>query len=138
MPIYALDDQAPILPSSDEVWIAPNAHVVGKVRLGRDVGVWFGAVLWGDNEWLDIGERTNIQEGALLHTDPGFPLVIGSGVTMGHHAIVHGCSVGDNSLIGMTDRRCTCKGYPYFRAVFALVESGAAFQTGGDLIQGSV
>jgi carbonic anhydrase/acetyltransferase-like protein (isoleucine patch superfamily) len=101
MPIYALDDQAPILPSSDEVWIAPDAHVIGKVRLGRDVGVWFGAVLRGDNEWLDIGERTNIQEGALLHTDPGYPLVIGSGVTIGHHAIVHGCSVGDNSLIGM-------------------------------------
>jgi carbonic anhydrase/acetyltransferase-like protein (isoleucine patch superfamily) len=61
--------------------------------------VW--AVLRGDNEWLDIGERTNIQEGALLHTDPGYPLVIGSGVTIGHHAIVHGCSVGNNSLIGM-------------------------------------
>ena len=75
MPIYALDDQAPILPSPDEVWIAPDAHVIGKVRLGRDVGVWFGAVLRGDNEWLDIGERTNIQEGALLHTDPGYPLV---------------------------------------------------------------
>jgi len=101
MPVYALDGQAPIVPHPDEVWIAPDAHVIGKVRIGREVGVWFGAVLRGDNEWLDIGERTNVQEGALLHTDPEYPLVIGSGVTIGHHAIVHGCSIGDNSLIGM-------------------------------------
>jgi carbonic anhydrase/acetyltransferase-like protein (isoleucine patch superfamily) len=101
MPIYALGDMAPELLAPDQVWIAPNAHVIGRVRLGRDVGVWFGAVLRGDNELIDIGDRANIQEGALLHTDPGFPLAIGAGVTIGHHAIVHGCTIGDNSLIGM-------------------------------------
>jgi carbonic anhydrase/acetyltransferase-like protein (isoleucine patch superfamily) len=101
MPIYSLDNQTPVLPADNEVWIAPNAHVIGNVRIGRDVGIWFGAVLRGDNELLDIGERTNIQEGALPHTDPGYPLVVGPGVTIGHHAIVHGCTIGDNSLIGM-------------------------------------
>lgn len=101
MPIYSLDNQTPVLLADNEVWIAPNAHVIGNVRIGRDVGIWFGAVLRGDNELLDIGERTNIQEGALLHTDPGYPLVVGPGVTIGHHAIVHGCTIGDNSLIGM-------------------------------------
>ena len=71
------------------------------MRLGVDVGIWFGAVLRGDNELLDIGEGTNVQEGAMLHTDPGFPLVVGAGCTIGHHAIVHGCIIGANSLIGM-------------------------------------
>ena len=101
MPIYSLDNPTPVLPADNEVWIAPNAHVIGNVRIGRDVGIWFGAVLRGDNELLDIGERTNIQEGALLHTDPGYPLVVGPGATIGHHAIVHDCTIGDNSLIGM-------------------------------------
>jgi carbonic anhydrase/acetyltransferase-like protein (isoleucine patch superfamily) len=101
MPIYSLDNQTPVLPTENEVWIAPNAHIIGNVKIGRDVGIWFGAVLRGDNELLDIGERTNIQEGALLHTDPGYSLVVGPGVTIGHHAIVHGCTIGENSLIGM-------------------------------------
>jgi len=101
MSIYALGDMAPELPNPDEIWIAPSAHVIGRVRLGRDVGVWFGAVLRGDNELIDVGDGTNIQEGAMLHTDPGFPLSVGAGVTIGHHAIVHGCTIGDGSLIGM-------------------------------------
>ncbi|QRM31141.1 gamma carbonic anhydrase family protein [Microvirga sp. VF16] len=101
MPIYSLDDSAPILPSPDRFWIAPDAHVIGKVRLGLDVGVWFGAVLRGDNELIDIGEGTNIQEGALLHTDMGAPLTVGTGCTIGHKAILHGCTIGENSLIGM-------------------------------------
>jgi carbonic anhydrase/acetyltransferase-like protein (isoleucine patch superfamily) len=101
MPIYALGEMAPELPDPHQVWIAPNAHVIGRVRLGSNVGVWFGAVLRGDNELIDIGEGTNIQEGAMLHTDPGFPLAVGAGVTIGHHAIVHGCTIGDGSLIGM-------------------------------------
>jgi carbonic anhydrase/acetyltransferase-like protein (isoleucine patch superfamily) len=101
MPIYALGEMAPELPDPHQVWIAPNAHVIGRVRLGSNVGVWFGAVLRGDNELIDIGEGTNIQEGAMLHTDPGFPLSVGAGVTIGHHAIVHGCTIGDGSLIGM-------------------------------------
>jgi carbonic anhydrase/acetyltransferase-like protein (isoleucine patch superfamily) len=101
MPIYSLDEIAPILPEPDRFWIAPDAHVIGRVRLGLDVGIWFGAVLRGDNELLDIGEATNIQEGAMLHTDEGAPLTIGAGCTIGHHAILHGCTVGENSLIGM-------------------------------------
>jgi carbonic anhydrase/acetyltransferase-like protein (isoleucine patch superfamily) len=101
MPIYALDDYAPELPEAGRYWIAPDAHIMGRVRLAPDVGVWFGAVLRGDNELIDIGERSNIQEGAMLHTDMGFPLTVGVDVTIGHHAILHGCTVGDGSLIGM-------------------------------------
>jgi carbonic anhydrase/acetyltransferase-like protein (isoleucine patch superfamily) len=101
MPIYSLDDISPILPGPDQFWVAPDAHVIGRVRLGQDVGIWFGAVLRGDNELIDIGDATNIQEGALLHTDEGAPLTVGAGCTVGHHAILHGCTIGQNSLIGM-------------------------------------
>ena len=101
MPIYALDEVAPELPEDRDCWIAPDAHVIGRVRIGRGVGIWFGAVVRGDNEPIAIGEGTNLQEGALLHTDPGFPLDIGAGVTVGHHAILHGCTIGAGSLIGM-------------------------------------
>ena len=93
--------RAPTLPDPGRFWIAPGAHVIGNVRLAADVGIWFGAVLRGDNELLDIGEGTNVQEGAMLHTDPGYPLVVGAGCTIGHHAIVHGCIIGANSLVGM-------------------------------------
>ena len=101
MPLYSLDDVHPIVPEPDRLWIAPDAHVIGHVRLGRDVGVWFCAVIRGDNELIDIGEATNIQDGAMLHSDPGAPLTIGAGCTVGHHAILHGCTVGENTLIGM-------------------------------------
>lgn len=102
MPVYALGDHAPDLPPAGTYWIAPDAHVIGRVTLGADVGVWFGAVLRGDNEPIVVGDRTNIQEGAMLHTDPGFPVTAGAGCTIGHHAIVHGCTLGDNVLIGMS------------------------------------
>ena len=101
MPIYELDGQAPDLPEPGRFWVAPDAHVIGRVRLGADVGVWFGAVLRGDGEPLEVGECSNVQEGAMLHADPGFPLTIGPDVTVGHHAILHGCTVGAGSLIGM-------------------------------------
>ncbi|GEO84962.1 MULTISPECIES: gamma carbonic anhydrase family protein [Alphaproteobacteria] len=101
MPLYSLGNFAPKVPADDQYWIAPDAHVIGQVEIGVDVGVWFGAVLRGDNEPIIIGERTNIQEGAMVHTDPRFPVVIGTGCTIGHHAIIHGCTIGDNSLIGM-------------------------------------
>jgi carbonic anhydrase/acetyltransferase-like protein (isoleucine patch superfamily) len=101
MPIYALDDLTPTLPPGGRYWVAPDAHVIGNVTLGEDVGVWFGAVLRADNEAMVIGARTNIQEGAMLHSDPGSPLAVGAGVTVGHHAILHGCTVGDGSLVGM-------------------------------------
>ncbi len=101
MPVYALDSHVPELPEAGHYWIAPDAQVIGRVRLAPDVGIWFGAVLRGDNEQIDIGTRSNIQEGAMLHTDVGFPLTVGVDVTVGHHAILHGCTVGDGSLIGM-------------------------------------
>ena len=101
MPIYSLDGVEPILPPSGRYWIAPDAHVIGRVRLGDDVSVWFGSVLRGDNELIDLGERTNVQEGCMFHTDPGFPMTIGADCTIGHHAILHGCTVAANSLIGM-------------------------------------
>jgi carbonic anhydrase/acetyltransferase-like protein (isoleucine patch superfamily) len=101
MPVYALNDQAPDLPLPGSFWVAPDAHVIGRVRLAKDAGIWFGAVLRGDNELIDIGEGTNVQEHAMLHTDMGFPMVIGAGCTIGHRAILHGCTIGSNTLIGM-------------------------------------
>jgi carbonic anhydrase/acetyltransferase-like protein (isoleucine patch superfamily) len=101
MPLYTLDDVSPTLPEAGRFWIAPDAHVIGRVRLGRDVGIWFGTVIRGDNEPIEIGEGTNIQEGCMLHTDPGAPMTIGAGCTVGHHAILHGCTIGENSLVGM-------------------------------------
>jgi carbonic anhydrase/acetyltransferase-like protein (isoleucine patch superfamily) len=101
MPLYSLDNTHPETPESADFWVAPDAHVIGKVRLGKDVGIWFGAVLRGDNELIDIGDRTNIQEHSMLHTDMGYPLTIGAGCTIGHRAILHGCTIGENSLVGM-------------------------------------
>ncbi|MGE7370912.1 gamma carbonic anhydrase family protein [Neorhizobium sp. NPDC001467] len=101
MPLYALGDFTPDTPAANRYWVAPDAHVIGKVALGEDVGIWFGAVLRGDNELISVGARTNVQEGAMLHTDMGYPATIGEGCTIGHHAIIHGCTIGNNSLIGM-------------------------------------
>ena len=101
MPLYALDDIAPTVPDDDRYWMAPDAQVIGNVILGDEASVWFGAVIRGDNEPIRIGARTNIQDGAVLHSDRGSPLTIGEDVTVGHRAILHGCTVGDGSLIGM-------------------------------------
>ncbi|MGV8937032.1 MAG: gamma carbonic anhydrase family protein [Allorhizobium sp.] len=101
MPLYALAALLPKTPLPGHFWVAPDAHVIGQVEIGEDVGIWFGAVLRGDNAAIVIGAGSNIQEGAMLHVDPGFPLTIGAGCTIGHHAIVHGCSIGQNCLIGM-------------------------------------
>lgn len=101
MPVYRLEDKVPQLPDAGQFFIAPDAHVIGHVVLGADVGIWFGTVIRGDNEPIVIGARSNIQEGSMLHTDPGCPITIGEGCTIGHHAIIHGCTIGDNSLIGM-------------------------------------
>jgi carbonic anhydrase/acetyltransferase-like protein (isoleucine patch superfamily) len=101
MPIYALNAIGPTLPPPGRFWIAPNAEIIGRVIVGEDCGIWFGAVLRGDNEAINVGARTNIQESATLHTDMGFPLVVGEDCTIGHNSILHGCSIGDGSLIGM-------------------------------------
>ncbi|EAU42595.1 probable acetyltransferase protein [Fulvimarina pelagi HTCC2506] len=101
MPIYQLEDDKPDIAGDEPHFIAPGAHVIGRVRFGRNVGVWFNAVIRGDNEWMEIGDDTNIQDNCTLHSDMGFPLTIGKGCTIGHNAIVHGCTLGDNVLIGM-------------------------------------
>jgi carbonic anhydrase/acetyltransferase-like protein (isoleucine patch superfamily) len=82
-------------------WVAPTATVIGRVRLGAQVGVWYGAVIRADVEDITVADGTNIQDGCVLHADPGFPLVVGSGVSVGHNAILHGCTVGDDVLVGM-------------------------------------
>ena len=101
MPLYALGHLEPRIPEAGRYWLAPDAAVIGNVELADDVGIWFGAVLRGDNEPIAVGARTNIQEGVMIHTDPSYPVTIGADCTIGHHAIVHGCTIGDNSLIGM-------------------------------------
>jgi carbonic anhydrase/acetyltransferase-like protein (isoleucine patch superfamily) len=101
MTIYALDGKAPEFPEEGSYWVADTAVLIGKVRLQREASVWFGAVVRGDNEWIELGERSQIQDNATLHTDPGFPMTIGSNCVIGHNVIMHGCTVGDNSLIGM-------------------------------------
>jgi carbonic anhydrase/acetyltransferase-like protein (isoleucine patch superfamily) len=99
MPVYALDGVAPEI--AEECWIAPDAVLIGKVRLLRGANIWFGAVLRGDNEWITIGPNSNIQDHSIIHADPGQPVMIGSGVTVGHRVIVHSAGVGDGTLIGM-------------------------------------
>jgi len=101
MPVYALDGIAPIFAERASNWLAPDATIIGNVRIGRDVSLWFGVVLRGDNEAIEIGEGSNVQEHAIMHTDMGFPLTIGRGCTIGHRALLHGCTIGDNSLVGM-------------------------------------
>jgi carbonic anhydrase/acetyltransferase-like protein (isoleucine patch superfamily) len=97
--IYELDGIAPTM--GRDVWVAPGAHVVGKIVLEDEVGIWFGATLRGDNEVIHVGRGTNIQENCVLHTDMGFPLTIGANCTIGHKAMLHGCTIGEGTLIGM-------------------------------------
>ncbi|MGI4849828.1 MAG: gamma carbonic anhydrase family protein [Janthinobacterium lividum] len=99
MAIYRLGELTPDIDPT--AWVADSASVIGKVRLGADSSVWFGVTLRGDNEWITIGAGSNVQENAVLHTDPGQPLTIGANVTVGHQAMLHGCSIGDGSLIGI-------------------------------------
>jgi carbonic anhydrase/acetyltransferase-like protein (isoleucine patch superfamily) len=101
MPLFSFRGEKPDMAPVDHCYVAETAVVIGRVRIKIGASIWFGAVLRGDNEWIEIGERTNIQDNCTLHTDPGFPLTVGSGCTIGHNAILHGCSIGDNTLIGM-------------------------------------
>lgn len=101
MTIYALGDSKPQLPPQGEYWVAPSASVIGNVILHSNASVWFGAVLRGDNDPITVGPDSNIQDGSVLHTDMGSPLTLGRGVTVGHKAMLHGCEVGDYSLIGI-------------------------------------
>ncbi len=99
MSLYALNDVAPTV--ADDAWVAPGCHVIGNVILAAKSSVWFGSTLRGDNEPITIGEGTNVQENCVMHTDMGFPVTIGAGCTVGHKAMLHGCTIGYNSLIGM-------------------------------------
>src|SRR6266404_7342167 len=101
MAIYELDGQAPELPADGNYFIADTATVIGKVRLLNSASVWFGAVLRGDNEWIEIGEGSNVQDNSTCHTDRGFPLTIGTNCTVGHNVILHGCTLEDGALVGM-------------------------------------
>ncbi len=101
MSVYTLGECCPEFPAAGEYWIAPDAIVIGKVRLRKNASVWFGAVLRGDNELIDIGENSNVQDGCVLHTDMGSPLTVGRDCTIGHLAMLHGCTVGEGSLIGI-------------------------------------
>ena len=99
MPIYELDGFRPEIAA--DCWIAPDAVLIGKVRLLQGASIWFGAVLRGDNEWITIGPDSNVQDHSIIHADPGQPVTVGRGVTIGHRVIVHSAEVGDHSLIGM-------------------------------------
>ena len=101
MAVYELDGTRPEFPADGLYWVAETASVIGKVRLQSDVSIWYGSVLRGDNEWIEIGARSQVQDNATLHTDPGFPLTVGRDCVIGHNVVLHGCSIGDASLIGM-------------------------------------
>ena len=101
MALFALDGISPDLPAPGKHWIAPDATLIGKVTLEEMASVWFGSVVRGDNERITIGKRSNVQDNCVLHTDMGFPLVIGADVTIGHNVMLHGCTVEDRALVGM-------------------------------------
>lgn len=99
MPLYEIGGQQPQIAS--DAWVAPSADLIGDVHLAELASVWFGAVIRADNTPITVGARTNVQDGAMLHSDPGAPCTLGEDVTIGHHAILHGCTIGDRTLIGM-------------------------------------
>jgi carbonic anhydrase/acetyltransferase-like protein (isoleucine patch superfamily) len=99
--LHEIDGIRPVLLDAASTWIAPDAQVIGAVEIGGDVGIWFGAVLRGDNELICIGAASNLQEHVIVHTDPGYPVTVGQGCTIGHKALLHGCTIGNNALVGM-------------------------------------
>jgi carbonic anhydrase/acetyltransferase-like protein (isoleucine patch superfamily) len=99
--LFSLRGDKPDMAPTDRCYVAETAIVIGKVRIKLGASIWFGAVLRGDNEWIEVGERTNVQDNCTLHTDPGYPLTVAAGCTIGHNAVLHGCSIGKNTLVGM-------------------------------------
>ena len=134
MPRYEIDGDSPTL--AEGVWIAPSADVIGDAQLAEDVSIWFGAVIRADNTPIVVGARSNVQEGALLHSDPGAPLTIGQGVTIGHHAMLHGCTIGNNVLIGMgaTVLNGATIGDDCLVGAGALVTEGKSFPAGSLIV----
>ena len=136
MPLYRVAGQQPSVPAS--AWVAPSAELIGDVQLGEAASVWFGAVIRADNTPIVVGARSNIQEGAMLHSDPGAPCTVGEGCTVGHHAILHGCTLGPNVLVGMgaTVLNRAAIGENSLVGAGALVTEGKTFPP-GSLIVGS-
>ena len=136
MPLYRLGDLEPHVAAG--AWAAPSADLIGEVRLAAGASVWFGAVLRADNTPIVVGKNSNIQDGAIGHSDPGAPLTIGAGVTIGHQAIVHGCTIADDALIGMGARilNNAVVGPQCLVGAGALITEGKVFE-GGSLIVGS-
>lgn len=132
MALYQLDELVPRVAAS--AWVADSARVIGHVDLGDDVSIWFGAILRGDTEPLVIGDRSNVQDGAIVHADRGFPVVLGRDVTVGHQAVLHGCTVGDGSLIGI--QAVVLNGAKIGR--HCLVGAGALVTEGKDFPDGSM
>ncbi|RMF33443.1 MAG: gamma carbonic anhydrase family protein [Alphaproteobacteria bacterium] len=132
--LFALEGVAPTLPGDGDFWIAPGAQVMGRVVLMSGASIWFNAVLRGDNEPIVIGEGSNIQDGSILHTDPGCPLSVGRNCTVGHRAILHGCVIGDGALIGMgatvMNRAVIGRG--------ALIGAGAMVTEGKEIPEGAL
>jgi carbonic anhydrase/acetyltransferase-like protein (isoleucine patch superfamily) len=136
MPLYQIAGQRPTI--ADDAWVAPSADLIGDVHLAPEASVWFGAVIRADNTPIKVGPRSNVQEGAMLHSDPGAPCTVGEDVTIGHHAILHGCTIGDRALIGMgaTILNRAVIGEDCIVGAGALVTEGKQFPA-GSLIVGS-
>ena len=136
MPLYEIDGKAPTLATGS--WVAPSAELIGDVVLGEDASIWFGSVIRADNTRITVGARSNVQEGAMGHSDPGAPLTIGQDCTIGHHAILHGCTIGDRVLVGMgaTILNHAVIGEDSLVGAGALVTEGKVFPP-GSLIVGS-
>jgi len=138
MPIYALADADLEVEDANAFWVAPTAVLIGRIVLKKNASVWFGAVLRGDNEPIVVGENSNVQDGSVLHTDMGAPLNIGKDVTIGHQAMLHGCTIGDTSLIGIKASVLNHAVIPSYCLVgaHALVTERKSFET-GHLITGA-
>ena len=136
MPLYAIGGHAPQI--APDAWVAPSADLIGDVHLAELASVWFGAVIRADNTPITVGARTNVQDGAMLHSDPGAPCTLGQDVTVGHHAILHGCTIGDRTLIGMgaTILNRAVIGEDCLVGAGALITEGKTFPP-GHLIVGS-
>lgn len=126
MAIYQLGDDRPRIAVG--AWVADSAQVIGRVSMAEGASVWYGAILRGDNEWITIGARSNVQDGSMIHTDAGFPLTLGEEVTVGHHVMLHGCTVGDGALIGV--KAVVLNGARIGR--YCLVGAGAVVTEGKD------
>jgi carbonic anhydrase/acetyltransferase-like protein (isoleucine patch superfamily) len=132
MAIYQLEDTAPLIAAT--AWVAESASVIGRVRLAEGASVWYGAVLRGDNDWITLGRDTNIQDGSVLHTDAGFPLTLGERVTVGHQVMLHGCTIGDECLIGI--QAVVLNGAKIAR--HCIVGAGALVTEGKEFAEGSL